>query len=352
MAAHLPRHWILAFVLLGLIVGIWSLRRRPQQYPSAYVSDVAATLWSSTAVVRQPVATLGYGQRVAVLRRVADQAEVRTDDGSIGWLDARVLMDPALWQQAAALLARARALPVQAIGHTRAFSNVHLEPGRQSPRIFQFARDVPVAVFERKLVSAANANNDSPPEGASEPEDQQPKDEDWLFVMRREDTGATPAGSASVPSSSVVSEHTDTGAAIPIAGWVLAQFVALDPPQPIPDYAGASGLSVVAWVPLDPAADPDGEKPQYLVAGVHGEESRTCDFNALRVYTWGAGQKRYETAYVENDLCGQLPIRVRKTPEGTEFSFAEIDQNNQERVYRMKQTTVRLISSDGSPKGR
>src|ERR1700677_3731079 len=102
MAARLPRHWILVVVLLALIVGVWSLRRRAPAYPSAYVSDRAATLWSSTAVVRQPVATLGYGQKVAVLRKVGDQTQVRTADGSSGYVDARLLMDPELWQQGAA----------------------------------------------------------------------------------------------------------------------------------------------------------------------------------------------------------------------------------------------------------
>ena len=43
---------------------------------------------------------------------------------------------------------------------------------------------------------------------------------------------------------------------------------------------------------------------------------KACDFTMLRVYTWGSKRKRYETAYVESDLCGHLPIRVPPYPLG------------------------------------
>lgn len=387
MAARFPRHWILVLVLIAAVAGgALYFRRRAPQYPFAYVSDRAATLWSTTAVVRQPVATLAYGSRVAVLRRIGDQAQVRTDDGANGWLDARVLMDPALWQQSAELLTRARTLPVQAIGHTKAFSNVHLEPGRQTTRIFQFGRDVPLEVFARKMVPVASAapaagtvpianvstdgsagtGADKEPsqeeaESADQSKDQpstnqQPKEEEWLLVMRSPN-GAAPADGSSFATSQgggseAAAASTDTAAAIPMAGWVLAQFVALDAPQPIADYAGASGLNVVAWVALDPAADPSGEKPQFLVAGDHDGASRGCDFNALRAYTWDAARQRYETAYIENNLCGELPIIVRKSSDGTEFSFPDADESDRQRVYRMKQTTVRLVTESKSSKGR
>jgi hypothetical protein len=343
--------WIAALVLLALTAGIWWARRRSPQYSSAYVSDRAATLWSTTAQVRQPVATLRYGERVDILRRSGEQAEVRTADGSRGWIDGRELMDPGLWQQAAALLAHTRTIPGQAVAHTRSVSNVHIEPGRDTPRIFQFAKNVPVAVFERKVVTAS-ASPEAAPEGDATHSDAAPaKYEDWLLVVRNGD-------------SNVASTSADAGSSAPIAGWVLAQFIALDPPSPIPDYTNAAGVNVVAWAVLDSVPDagpPDiapadasslnsnSEKPQYVVAVARGGEARMCDFTGLRVYTWGAKRQRYETAYVENDLCGQMPIHVRKTPGGAEFSFATIGESSAERVYRMKQTVVRRVANDSDP---
>jgi hypothetical protein len=38
-----------------------------------------------------------------------------------------------------------------------------------------------------------------------------------------------------------------------------------------------------------------------------------------------------------------LPIRVRQTPAGPEFRFAERDKGTPERLYLMRQTTVRRV---------
>ena len=84
--------------------------------------------------------------------------------------------------------------------------------------------------------------------------------------------------------------------------------------------------------------DPGGDKPQYLAAGARAGKGQLCDFTLPRAYTWGVVRQRYETAFVEDNLCGRLPIRVRATPAGTEFNFAEADQPAVERIYRMRQT--------------
>src|SRR3984893_563638 len=195
--------WILAAILLAGIITAWLMRRRPLQYPDAYVGDRSATIWSTTAQVRQTVATLHYGERVAVVRRTAEQSQIRTNDGIQGWSDNRLLMDPELWRKSASLLASVHDKPVQASGRTRTLSNVRLDPGRDAPRIFQFGRGVPVAVYERKSVpvpvSAKNAQaEESPPkEEAISPDEDQAKArglvgeeqknetrEDWLLVSR------------------------------------------------------------------------------------------------------------------------------------------------------------------------
>ena len=100
----------------------------------------------------------------------------------------------------------------------------------------------------------------------------------------------------------------------------------------------------MAWFELNRVPDgAGGEAPQYLVAGTRGGEGQACDFTMLRVYTWGTARKRYETAYVESDLCGRLPIRVSHNVTGPEFRFAEEGGNNTERTYVMRQTSVRRV---------
>jgi hypothetical protein len=62
------------------------------------------------------------------------------------------------------------------------------------------------------------------------------------------------------------------------------------------------------------------------------------------VYTWNRKKTRYETAFIENDLCGALPIRIEKNAKGEpEFRFKLMDRNNEERTYRLIQTVVRRV---------
>jgi hypothetical protein len=362
MASAMRTRWIPALVLL-LVTGLiwWARRKPPEPHSFAYVNDRSAIVWSTTAQVRQPVADLKYGQRVAVLGHTGDQAEVLSDDGVRGWVDAQTLMPPDLWKRATDLVTSARAKPVQASGHTRAVSNVHMEPSRAAARVFQFGRNVSVIVLDRKVAAApasaapasaapapaapapeTGSEEDAQGSGAAASDANQQKQEDWLLVLHEvSQSVAAPAGADQ--ASTVQSQNGAAGADMPIAGWVLARFVELDPPAPIGDYATSAALRVVAWMALNKVTDAGSSHPQYLVAGAHGGEGQPCDFTALRVYTWGEARQRYETAYVENDLCGQFPIRASGTPDGAEFRFAEIDEGGAERVYRMKQTIVRRV---------
>ena len=354
MASVARGRWILALVLLVAVVAVWRTRRKPPQYTSAYVGDRAATLWSTTAQVRQPVAMLGYGEKVAVMRRAGDQAEVQTDDGTHGWVDVSLLIEPDLWHRSEDLLAHAQGLTVQASGRTRNVSNVHIEPGRDTPRIYQFGRDIPVVVLERKVlpapVSASPATDEKPGDDSSSSDDDKPKLEDWLLVSRADAPSAGVAASGG--ASPITGATTPPTGGIPVAGWVLGRFIDLDPPPPIPDYATSAGLRVVGWAVLNTVPSDSGVKPQYVVAATRGGEGQPCDFTTMRIYTWGEKQQRYETAYAESDFCGVLPIRVRQTPAGPEFRFAERDKRNAERIYVMRQTTVRRVKDAESVPGK
>ena len=341
MARPALRRWIPALVLLLVVASaIWWVqsRRQPPEYAVAYVAEPSAILWNANAQVRQPVATLHYGDRLTVLRRSDDRSEVRSDAGARGWIDTLMLMDGELWQQSANLLDRARQMPVQARGHTRTISNVRLAAGRDGPRIFQFGRNEPVVVLERSTSPAPREGAGAPVARAAEPQK-----EDWLLVLRTETANAG-AGTAAGSSPAVLPRTSSAAPAVPIAGWVLARFIELDPPQPIPDYFSAAGMRVVAWAVLNTVADAGGPRPQYLVAGTSGGEGQTCDFKLLRVYTWGVSRQRYETAYVESNVCGRMPIRVDSTAAGADFRFADPAQGGAERVYRMRQTTVRRVT--------
>ena len=79
---------------------------------------------------------------------------------------------------------------------------------------------------------------------------------------------------------------------------------------------GTSSANVrpVAWFELNRVTDDQGEHPQYLVAGTRSAEGQPCDFTTMRVYTWNPKKSRYETAFIENDLCGACRSSLPRVP--------------------------------------
>jgi hypothetical protein len=370
------RKWIVGALILALAAGLyWRLRPKPRAIGDAYVGEPITTLWSTTAQVRQSVAAMHWGDQVEILARGATQTHVRTLAGVVGWVDSRALLDEALWQRETRLLSQVRSMPLQASGRTKVFTNLRADPGRDAPRIYQLPGGVHVSVLARAVADApaAPAQASSAPPGSP---DEAPKREDWLLVSVASNSASnTESTSSLAPTGSggdsgqanqayLVTgndpEHNQAGTpgqAVPqLAGWVLGRFIDLDLPQTLRDYATSAGMRPVAWFVLNHVSSSSGEKPQYLVAGTHGGEGQPCDFTLLRVYTWGVAKQEYETAFVESDLCGSFPIRVGKQ-SGTgdaEFRFNGLTEKEpmQERVYVMRQTSVRRVREEKSAPAR
>lgn len=365
------------FILIVLILAAllyWRLHPgSPKVISVGYVADRDVILWNTLAQVREEVGEVHYGDRVEVLRVEGAAVQVRTPTGTIGWVrDSRQMMDSDLWGKSAGLIERARTLPVQARGRTKTVSNVRVEPGRDGQRIFQFARGTHVLILERAVADAPQGPEENAhEEKASAADEQSSKQEDWLLVLRAIDSPGNadstlpseiaPAGvkrstGDSVSGGPVLAQSIPTavgGSAGPVAGWVLARFVELDLPDPVKDYASSADLHVVAWFELNRVPDgTGGEVPQYLVAGSRGGEGGACDFTMLRVYTWSTSRKRYETAYVESDLCGRLPIRLSSGAKGPEFHFPDVDEGGADRTYVMVQTSVRRVKDAASSTAR
>ena len=324
-------------LLLGVALLAWLLRPKREPLGQAYVSERSVTLFNSLAQVRQPVGMLRYGERVEVLGRRGENVRVRTSDGATGWVDGQRLMEPPLWQRSMQLLAQAREMPVQARGRTKVSSNARVQPGRSEPRLYQFNRGSPVEILGRAVADWVQVPDEKEP--TAQPET---KKEDWFLVRGVANRGLGEGG-IKEGDSGTSGEAGDQS--VPVAGWVVARFVELDLPDAIREGASSAGMRVLAWFELNRVPDRSGEMPQYLAAGAHGPEGQACDFTMLRVYTWGAKRGQYETAFIANDLCGKMPIRVGKSPSGdSEFRFAEMgDSGGKERLYRMRHTVVRRI---------
>ena len=333
---------LLVAVPLLCVVGLlaWYFRPKHESLGEAYVSERTLTLLSSVAQVHEQVGVLYYGERVDVLARRNDNVKVRTTNGTIGWVDGRYLMEPELWERSEKLLAQTKSMIVQARGRTKTTTNLRVEPGRTEPRLYQFGRGIEVEVFGRAVADWAQVTDEKELAAENEPQ----KKEDWYLVQG---VATRPPGEGVVRNSAVTTTTQPGDQTIPIAGWVVARFISLDLPDPVREGTTAANVRAIAWFELNRVTDAEGEHPQYLVAGTRSAEGAPCDFTTLRVFTWNSKKTRYETAYIENDLCGVLPIQIGKGPEGEpEFRFHMMERNKPERVYRLIQTVVRRVKDD------
>jgi Bacterial SH3 domain len=333
----MKRKLLVAVPLLCLVaVTAWFFRPKHEYLGEAYVSERSTTLWSSVAQVREPIDVLHYGDRVDVMARRNDSVKVRTVSGAVGWVDARLLLEPALWQRSVKLLTAVKAMPVQARGRTKVQTNLRVEPGRTQARLYQFGRGVPVEVVARTVADWVQVSDER-----ENKEAQESKKEDWFLVRG---LATRPPGEASARSSESNTTTQPGDQTVPIAGWVVARFVELDLPEPVREGMASANVRPIAWFELNRVESPSGDKPQYLVAGTRNSEGQPCDFTVLRVYTWNQKRTRYETAFIENNLCGQMPIHVDKGPKGEpEFRFRQMSGPKEERVYHLTQTVVRRV---------
>ena len=338
----MKRKLLVAIPLLCMVAVLaWIFRPKHEAVGEAYVSERTVTLWSSIAQVREQLGVLNYGERVAVLARRNDNVKVRTASGVVGWMDGRYLMAPELWQRSAKLLDQTKAMGMQARGRTKVTTNLRVAAGRTEPRVYQFTRGTEVQIFGRAVADWVQVSDEKENSG----ENEENKKEDWYLVRG---IATRPPGEGTVRNSAVMNTTQPGDQSIPIAGWVLARFVSLDLPDPVRDGTSSANVRPVAWFELNRVTDDAGDHPQYLVAGTKSPEGQPCDFTTLRVFTWNSKKTRYETAYIENDLCGALPMRVQKGPKGEpEFRFHLMDPGKQERVYHLIQTVVRRVREQG-----
>jgi hypothetical protein len=255
----------------------------------------------------------------------------------VGWVDGRLLIEPVLWQRSNKLLEQTRAMSAQSRGRTKVSTNLRVLPGRNEPRLYQFARGVPVEILARAVADKGRSTEDS----SSQPPEN--KKEDW-YLVRGIATG--PPGEVGKGADAAAPPPGDLNA--PIAGWVVARFIELDLPEPVREGMASANIRPIAWFELDRVNNPGGNKVQYLVAGTRNSEGQRCDFTTLRVYTWNLRKSRYETAFIENNLCGTLPVKIGKGPKGEpEFRFHVMDGAKEERAYRLIQTVVRRVREEG-----
>src|SRR5260370_3027064 len=259
------------------------LRPKRETQGEAFVSEKIAPLLSGIAQVREQIGELHYGERVDVITKRNDYAKVRTSGGGIGWVEGGQLMEPGLWQRSIKLLDQTRGMPVQARGRTKVSTNLRVQPGRTEPRLYQFARNVPVEIVGRATADWVQVADEKDNSNAAE----EAKKEDWFLVRG---VATRPPGDSSTRAAEPINTTQPGDQTVPIAGWVVARFIEMDLPDPVREGAASANIRPIAWFELNRVSDPSGDKPQYLVAAARGPEGQVCDFTPLPVSPWYVNQ--------------------------------------------------------------
>ena len=296
---------LLAIVAVGAAWYFLASRgREPVKAETAYELPDTLPVVDTTAVIRRVLMEYRGGDPVRVIARAGSWAQLALPGGGTGWVKQRDLISAADYARGEQLIRGLSASPVQADGHTGAAVNLHLKPSRSALKLGEIPSGSRVEVYGRRVaVNAALAGAQGGSPGGKSV---------WYLI-----------------------------ASGPRAGWALGEFIDLDIPAALADYA--QGVNMVAWLPLDYVSDGGQQVPQYLAADRMGGED--FDFNHIRVFTWWVKRHKYVTAYVESGLDGYFPIVVTHENGTPYFHLHVLDPNGAriQRVYGLFDTIVRPV---------
>ncbi|MGA8152794.1 MAG: SH3 domain-containing protein [Terriglobales bacterium] len=311
---------------VAIALAVTGCNRRGRVLEIAYVSTPQATLRDRVATVFNKTGLVKNGDRVQILDRDRRFVQVRTDNGTEGWVEQRYLVSQQVYDGFQKLAQQEQSDPIQAAGTTRNDTNIHLEPGRETEHLYLLNTGNKVSILKRATAEKTLPGAAPKPsvDAGGQPARTPAVLEDWWLI--RDAQG-----------------HI---------GWVLARMVDLDVPLEIAQYA--EGQRIVAYFVLDQVNDGDKKVPQYLVMLTEPKDGMEFDYNQVRVFTWNVRKHRYETAYRERNLDGLLPVTVGQEDfdkEGTLPVFVlhvrDESGNVSERKYKLNTPIVRRVLAPG-----
>lgn len=291
----------------------WPAHSSAPEFAYALAKSVEVT--DSAAEVRGTIATLKPGDRVEVLVRTRNWMRVRLENGQVGWVESRNMLDVVTYEAGRRLFESLERTPAQAAGHSPNLVNLRLGPSRDASPVGQLEAQERVEIFERRLLDLSS-------EAAGE---------------------TVASGGKNVSADPSLREAWYLARSGSKAGWVLGRLIDLDVPESIATYA--QGTNLVAWLILNTVDDNGQKVPQYLVADRMGTQEP--DFNHIRVLTWWPKAHHYVIAYVESNLNGRFPIRVDRIDGMPAFRLRLLDGrgNRVQKVYELAGTFTRSLGT-------
>ncbi len=304
-AGH-PSPLVLAVCLL-LLMTAGCAQEREKAIGDGYIGSTSAPLNDRLGAGATAVGAVKAGERVEILQRRRRFARVRTASGLEGWLEERHVISREVYERARQLVSETAARPSQGRAHARATANLHLEPARQSPRLFQLQEGQLCDVLEHRAMEQPL------PPGAPQPSAPPPPERPAAKKKGKKRQPTQPSGPKKEDWFLVRGQGK--------AGWALTRFLDMAIPDEVAQYA--EGRAITAWQVLNEVQDGTQKKAQYVWA-TSQQVGSPYDFDAIRVFTWNTARHRYETAYREHSLRGVYPLTVgrEKLAEGEVPTFA------------------------------
>lgn len=313
----------LAVALLALVVTLGcTAQTEPPAVEEAYAARTSVALLEDLHPTAPIVAHLEMSERVQILGRRRSFVRVRTDDGREGWAKSTELITPDVRDRMMQLREQTLADPPQ--GEVRALEilNVHLEPYRWSPTIYQLSADEGVQVLRHKVVDRLP---EPPKEGATPPPGIE--QDDWYLV--RLETGRS--------------------------GWLLSSRVYSAIPEEVAQYAERK--RIVSYFSLgEDKEDQEGEsKPTWLWTQ-SSARNQQHDFDLLRVFLWSRQRDAYQTIKIERGMKGYLPVLVhdeieaeRGSGPGYSVTVENKDGERLQRTYVLLRNRLVKVAEEPAP---
>ncbi len=281
----------------------------PAPAPEPYIARNDVELTVDLTPSAPVAAALDFGTPVRIVDSRRAFVRLRTPDGREGWAPKSMLIDPQTHRCMELLKERAADSAGQGRAHALDTLNVHLEPYRWSPTLYQLRKDESVEVLRKQSVARLPYRprpNERPPEPTGQ--------DDWLLVRL----------------------------ANGYPGWLLAGRTYSGIPIEVAQYA--EGRRIVAYFPIGEVYDPTvGETRKTWLWVQAARRNQPHDFDRLRVFQWKTRRRAYATIKLETGFEGYLPVKVTpslETGQGTGVGFSILTAKD-ERLFRRTYVHVR-----------
>ena len=297
----------------------------------AYVGPATLRIRSELPLQSSTVATVKHGEKVGIVQRRRRFLRVRTPGGAEGWTEENQLLNAAEMEDLKGLAARAAKLPSQGVATSFGALNVHTQPATGSPSFLQIKEGekfdvladmviprtsvtrqplIPPAEKKKPAPKKAGKASKIPPPPMPVPP---PPPANWLELSKTDlEEEAPPEEPEAKPVP------TDRWSLVRAAGgqsgWVLTRRLNMAIPDEVAQYA--EGRRIVAYFPIGYVQDEEAKKPIWLWATTGGSHEG-YDFDSFRVFIWSLRRHRYETAYIERNLEGHLPVLLHDVDYAT-----------------------------------